>query len=234
MRRRDFLFGGAATLLAGCNVQAPHEGFFGKMESLNEGMERALFRRGSTGAATRVSDLTPKEAFPIYKLGAALPGVPAGWGLEVSGMVQHPVRLSLAELRRLPRTDMRVRHHCVEGWSAVASWHGVRLSEVAKAVGLDPRAPYVDFVSFEPVPDSEEDETYTSGWDRESALHPQTLLAYGMNGEPLGAEHGGPVRLYASTKLGYKMVKWLSAVRFVPQKTGGYWEDQGYGWFGGV
>ena len=68
----------------------------------------------------------------------------------------------------------------------------------------------------------------------ECALHPQTLLAYGMNGRPLGTLHGGPLRLYSATKLGYKMVKWLRAVRVMPHATGGYWEDRGYEWFAGV
>jgi DMSO/TMAO reductase YedYZ molybdopterin-dependent catalytic subunit len=152
------------------------------------------------------------------------------------------------------RIDIRVRHYCVEGWSAVASWHGVLVRDVAEAVGVDPKVPYVEFVSFELTPESGgglpalsdakdkrdaarprmKDATYTSSWDRESAFHPQTLLAYGMNGMPLGQLHGGPVRLYSAVKLGYKMVKWLSAVRFLPQQTGGYGEDMGYEWFAGV
>jgi DMSO/TMAO reductase YedYZ molybdopterin-dependent catalytic subunit len=75
---------------------------------------------------------------------------------------------------------------------------------------------------------------YSSSWDRASALHSQTLLAYGMNGRPLGRLHGGPVRLYSAVKLGYKMVKWLSSLRFLHHPTGGYWEDMGYEWFAGV
>ena len=123
-------------------------------------------------------------------------------------------------------TRTRVRHHCVEGWSAVAAWEGVRLSEVARLAGVDPRARYVEFRSFE--------SGYYSSWDVESALHPQTLLAYGMNGEPLATEYGAPLRLYSAVKLGYKMVKYLAEVNFLPMRTGGYWEDQGYEWFAGV
>ena len=107
---------------------------------------------------------------------------------------------------------MRVRHHCVEGWSAVAAWHGVRLRDVAGLVGADPRAPYVEFRSF--------DAGYWSSWDRESALHKQTLLAYGMNGAPLYPDHGAPLRLYSAVKLGYKMVKYLTEVNFLPERTG--------------
>ncbi len=134
--------------------------------------------------------------------------------------------LTVADLERLPRTSLRVRHHCVEGWSAVASWQGVRLSEIARLAGMDPRARYVEFRSF--------DSGYYSSWDLESTLHAQTVLAYGMNGEPLTREHGAPVRLYAAVKLGYKMVKYLTEVSFLPVRTGGTWEDRGYEWFAGV
>ncbi len=142
------------------------------------------------------------------------------------GLVAHPLTLSLDDLRRLPRTRTRVRHHCVEGWSAVAAWDGVRLSEIARIAGVDPRARYVEFRSF--------DSGYCSSWDLESALHAQTILAYGMNGAPLQVEHGAPLRLYSAVKLGYKMVKYLTEVSFLPVRTGGYWEDQGYEWFAGV
>ena len=138
----------------------------------------------------------------------------------------RPLILSAADLQRLPSTHLRVRHHCVEGWSAVAAWEGVRVSEIARLAGVDPRARYVEFRSFE--------EGYYSSWDLDSALHPQTILAYAMNGAPLAREYGAPLRLYSAVKLGYKMVKYLSQVSFLPVRTGGYWEDQGYEWFAGV
>lgn len=121
---------------------------------------------------------------------------------------------------------MRVRHHCVEGWTAVASWEGVRLSEIGRLADVDPAARYVEFRSFEPG--------YWSSWDLASAFHPQTILAYGMDGAPLAREHGAPLRLYSAVKLGYKMVKYLLAVNFLPGRSGGYWEDQGYEWYAGV
>ena len=141
-------------------------------------------------------------------------------------MVARPTMFSLAQIQQLPRTEMRVQHHCVEGWSAVASWYGVRLSEIAKLVGLSPQVKYVEFRSF--------DSNYWSSWDLVSALHPQTLLAYGMNDQSLGLEHGAPLRVYSAVKLGYKMVKYLTEMDFLPSRTGGYWENQGYDWFGGV
>jgi DMSO/TMAO reductase YedYZ molybdopterin-dependent catalytic subunit len=151
---------------------------------------------------------------------------PASWALQVGGLVERPQVLTLEDLRLMPLTEYRIRHHCVEGWSAVASWRGVAVRELARRVGADPRAGFVEFRSF--------DEDYWSSWDAPSALHPQTILAYGMNGEPLRPEHGAPLRLYSGAKLGYKMVKYLTAVNFLPEPSGGYWEDRGYEWFAGV
>ncbi len=196
------------------------------MERVNDRFQRALFDPTKLAPELPPQDETPLASVPQYKIGAEFPAAPRDWTLAVGGLVARPLRFSLGDLERLPRTRLRVRHHCVEGWSAVASWEGVRLSEVARLVGVRPDARCVEFRSFEPG--------YWSSWDLESALHPQTLLAYGMDGERLAREHGAPVRLYAAVKLGYKMVKWLGEVRFLPERTGGYWEDQGYEWFAGV
>jgi DMSO/TMAO reductase YedYZ molybdopterin-dependent catalytic subunit len=169
---------------------------------------------------------TDPSAFPKYEISRRFPIAPAGWTLQIGGLVRRPMVLTLEDLHRLPRVSQRVRHHCVEGWSAVASWTGVRLAEVADLVGADPRAGYVEFRSF--------DSGYFSSWDRESALHRQTILAYAMNGEPLAPQHGAPMRLYSAVKLGYKMVKYLTEVSFLPERSGGYWENQGYEWFAGI
>ncbi len=89
-----------------------------------------------------------------------------------------------------------------------------------------PAARYISFLSF--------DSDYSNGWDMASALHPQTILAYAMNDAPLAPAHGAPLRLYSPTKLGYKMTKYLVSMTFTDQRPGGYWEDQGYPWFGGI
>ncbi len=230
--RRRFLAGGlrSAGLLGlgglACDGDRPHAGFLGLMEGVNERFQRALFDPARLAPELSEEEESAPEEFPAYKISREIPIAPADWALTVRGLVARPLTLSVAELRRLPATRTRVRHHCVEGWSAVASWDGVRLSELARLAGADPRARYVEFRSF--------DSGYWSSWDLESALHPQTILAYGMNGAPLQPEHGAPVRLYAAVKLGYKMVKYLTQVSFLPVRTGGYWEDQGYEWFAGV
>jgi DMSO/TMAO reductase YedYZ molybdopterin-dependent catalytic subunit len=230
--RRRFLAAGAraagAAALGGlaCDGSRPRAGFLGLMERANERFQRALFDPRRLAPELPEGDESDPEDFPAYRIGPIYPAAPAGWALAVKGLVARPLTLTLDDLRRLPATRSRVRHHCVEGWSAVAAWEGVRLAEVARLAGVDPRARYVEFRSFE--------EGYFSSWDVESALHPQTILAYGMNGAPLGREHGAPLRLYSAVKLGYKMVKYLSEVSFLPVRTGGYWEDQGYEWFAGV
>ncbi len=230
--RRRFLAGGlrgAALLTAGglaCDSSRPHDGFLGLMERVNERFQRALFDPNRLAPELGEEEQSRLDDFPAYKISRQIPLAPAGWALAIRGLVARPLTLSIEDLRRLPHTRTRVRHHCVEGWSAVASWDGVRLAEIARVAGADPRARYVEFRSF--------DSGYWSSWDVESALHPQTILAYGMNGEPLRPDYGAPLRLYSAVKLGYKMVKYLTEVSFLPVRTGGYWEDQGYEWFAGV
>jgi DMSO/TMAO reductase YedYZ molybdopterin-dependent catalytic subunit len=209
-----------------CDGSRPRAGFLGLMERVNERFQGALFDPDRLAPELREDEETAYEDFPKYKISRQFPIAPAGWALAVRGLVARPLTLTVADLRALPRTRTRVRHHCVEGWSAVASWDGVRVADIARLAGADPRARYVEFRSF--------DSGYWSSWDLASALHPQTILAYGMNGEPLQVEHGAPLRLYSAVKLGYKMVKYLTEVSFLPVRTGGYWEDQGYEWFAGV
>jgi DMSO/TMAO reductase YedYZ molybdopterin-dependent catalytic subunit len=218
--------GGLAAALATSDGMQTKRGFLGLMDAWNERFQGFLLSPSRLSKTEPASALTRPGAFPAYKIAAAVPSAPAGWRLKIGGLVEHARTFSLADLRRMTRTDVRVRHHCVEGWSAVASWHGVALRDLAESVGADPRAPYVEFRSF--------DEGYWSSWDRASVMHPQTLLAYGMNGEPLAPDYGAPLRLYSAVKLGYKMVKYLTEVNFMPVQTGGYWEDQGYEWFAGV
>jgi len=225
-RRRFLMIAAAASYLAGCNRLHPVTSFLQVMKDWNERFEGLLFSPHRLAPELPLSAATPEQAIPIYYISDSIPFAPAHWSLKVGGMVSHPMEFSLEQLQRLPRMQMRVRHHCVEGWSAVASWQGVRVSEIARIAGVSPEANYVEFRSF--------DSNYFSSWDRPSAFHPQTLLAYGMNGHPLGPEHGAPLRVYSAVKLGYKNVKYLTEVNFLPDKTGGYWEDQGYEWFGGV
>ncbi|MGH7646109.1 MAG: molybdopterin-dependent oxidoreductase [Gemmatimonadales bacterium] len=151
---------------------------------------------------------------------------PAAWRLRVDGLVRRPLELSLADLEAMPRVTYTVKHHCVEGWTGIATWHGVPVSAIADRCEPLPAARYLHFQSF--------DAGYSNGWDLASAVHPQTILAYGMNDNPLPSAHGAPLRLYSPTKLGYKLTKYLVSMTFTDVRPGGYWEDQGYPWFAGV
>ena len=126
----------------------------------------------------------------------------------------------------MPSVSYTVKHHCVEGWSAIATWQGVPMTALMDRCAPLAGARYLKFESF--------DSGYSNGWDLASAAHPQTILAYGMNDNPLPPAHGAPLRLYSPTKLGYKMTKYLVSVTFTSERPGGYWEDQGYPWFGGL
>ena len=225
--RRKLLLGLAAgATLAGCDGGSTATAFLAGMERWNERVDRLLFSENRLAPEPPASELTPEADFPSYFISDSVPIAPDNWMLVVGGMVARPSVFSLDQLMRMPRTGMRVRHHCVEGWSAVAEWHGVAMRELAKIVGASRDTQYVQFRSF--------DNGYYSTWDIESSLHPQTILAYGMNGKTLDPGHGAPLRLYSPVKLGYKSVKYLTEVNFLANRTGGYWEDQGYDWYGGV
>jgi DMSO/TMAO reductase YedYZ molybdopterin-dependent catalytic subunit len=129
-------------------------------------------------------------------------------------------------MMKLRSVTQRVDHFCVEGWTARAEWTGVRVNELARLAGATSDAQYVDFQSF--------DSDYHESWDIESALHPQTLVAYGMDRAMLGPGHGAPARVHSPVKLGYKNTKYLTRVLFMPVRSGGYWSDRGYEWYGGV
>jgi DMSO/TMAO reductase YedYZ molybdopterin-dependent catalytic subunit len=224
--RREFIAtAAAASLITGCESR-PVVQFLGAMQRWNEKAERTMFSPTRLAPELPASATTPEDAFPAYFISDSMPEAPPGWKLKVGGLVKWPMELTPAQLQAMARTDMRVQHHCVEGWSAVASWYGVRVAEIAKLAGMDRRARFVEFRSF--------DSGYWSSWDLDSALHPQTLLAYGFNGHPLRTDHGAPLRVYSAVKLGYKNVKYLTEVNFMPNRTGGYWENQGYEWFAGV
>jgi len=224
--RRKLLLGLAATAaFAGCDSR-PASMFLAGMGRWNERVDRLLFSPNRLASEPPAAELTPEAAFPSYFISDTIPFAPDNWALNVGGLVARPSVFTLEQLKRMPRTSMRIRHHCVEGWSAVAEWQGVQLREIARMVGASRDAHYVEFRSF--------DAGYFSSWDIESSLHPQTILAYGMNGRALYPDHGAPLRLYSPVKLGYKNVKYLTEVNFLPQRSGGYWEDQGYDWYAGV
>ncbi len=198
-------------------------------ERKNEGLERGLFRHDAMNHVPGSAKLAGRD-FPKYFVSKHMPvwdpSVRGTWRLEVTGAVRTPLSLSVDDLMRLPHITQKVDHFCVEGWNARAEWTGVRMSDIARVCGLTADAGYVDFQSF--------DDGYHESWDMASAMHPQTLIAYGMDGHMLGPQHGAPARLHSPVKLGYKNTKYLTRIVFMPARNGGYWSDQGYEWYGGT
>jgi DMSO/TMAO reductase YedYZ molybdopterin-dependent catalytic subunit len=127
----------------------------------------------------------------------------ADFRLTVEGSVARPGAFSLADLKRMPSRTQITRHSCEEGWSAIAQWTGVPLSNVLDAVGILPSARYVVFEAFDQIAD---------GIDMVDALHPQTILAYGMNGRDLPLGHGAPLRLRVERQIGYKHTKFIRRI----------------------
>ena len=221
--------GGAASLAAACGWDGGNAIRPGLLDisRVNDWVgEKILFSR--TRLARTYSPAERSAMLPSYFISAMMPMLvnPSAWRLRVDGLVRQPLELSVDDLMRMPPVSYTVKHTCVEGWSAIATWHGVPVSAIMEYCRPLPTARYINFVSF--------DSGYSNGWDLASALHPQTILAYGMNDQPLTPAHGAPLRLYSPTKLGYKLTKYLVSMTFTERRPGGYWEDQGYPWFGGI
>lgn len=162
----------------------------------------------------------------------------ADWRLELGGLVAHPTKLSLTELRALPSVTQITRHDCVEGWSCIGQWTGVPLSTVLASLGVKSNARYVVFYCYDTVGGALE--RYYESIDLAEAAHPETLLAYAMNGQTLPVPHGAPLRLRLGRQLGYKMAKYLRRIelvedfRHIQGGNGGFYEDQGYAWYAGI
>jgi DMSO/TMAO reductase YedYZ molybdopterin-dependent catalytic subunit len=166
----------------------------------------------------------------------------ASWRLVVDGLVERPLALTLAELRAEPARTQITRHDCVEGWSSIGQWRGARLGPLIDKAGLKPQARYLVFHcadTLDPNAPGERGRYYES-IDLIDAYHPQTILAYDMNGAPLAVKHGAPVRLRVERQLGYKHAKYVMRIEAVADFAhiaggkGGFWEDRGYEWYAGI
>jgi DMSO/TMAO reductase YedYZ molybdopterin-dependent catalytic subunit len=189
----------------------------------------ALFRRAHLAPTFPDSMLVPFDNFPYNGYDVIDPEVDLeNWTLTVEGQVANPGEFTLEQIQRLPKVVQNTRHVCVEGWDAIGSFGGARISDFLRLVGADMRARFVEVKCAD---------DYYESMDMESVLHPQSLLCYEMYGKPLDRGHGAPLGLRMPTKLGYKQAKYLTTLRVTnvlrPDKRG-YWEDQGYSWHGGL
>jgi len=165
----------------------------------------------------------------------------ADWKLVIDGLVERPFALSLAELKAQPGRTQITRHDCVEGWSDIAKWTGARLGPLLDRAGLKPEARYIVFHCADNLGQTADDSgKYYESIDLVDAYHPQTILAYAMNDQPLPVAHGAPLRLRVERQLGYKQAKYVMRLEAVAdlahigQGKGGFWEDRGYDWYAGI
>jgi len=151
---------------------------------------------------------------------------PEHWQLRVEGIAgQPPATLTLSDIRSFPRRDMTTELRCIEGWSIVVHWTGMRLSDLMARFSPPRGTPYIAMES--------PGRGYYVGLDMQSAMHPQTLLAYELNGAPLTWQHGAPLRLAMPVKYGYKNIKRIATIRYTDVRPGDFWGDRGYDWYAG-
>jgi len=224
--QRTLSLGGLA-LLSGCGLSDDDsvERALAAVSRLNDRVQGWIFDPSQLAPTYPESMITRPFPFNAYYGIEDVPRVDeAGYRLELAGLVTDKRPWHLAQLRAMAQVDQVTRHICVEGWSAIGKWGGVRFSDFLRRVGADLQARYVGFKCA--------DDYYTS-IDMPTALHPQTLLALTYDGQPLPPEYGFPMKLRMPTKLGYKNPKHIQAIYVTNTYPGGYWEDQGYNWFGG-
>ncbi|ABD05044.1 Twin-arginine translocation pathway signal [Rhodopseudomonas palustris HaA2] len=232
LTRRRFLSGGASlgalTLLTGCDVidGASAENLLAKVSKFNDAVQAAIFDPNTLAPTYSEKDITRPFPFNAYYSLDEAPEIDGkDWALEVSGLVDSKKSWTLAELTQLPEVGQITRHICVEGWSAIGSWSGVRLSDFLKLVGADTNAKYVWFRCAD---------DYTSPIDMPTALHPQTQMTLKYDGQILPRAYGYPMKIRIPTKLGFKNPKYVVAMEVTNDYKGGYWEDQGYNSFSGL
>jgi DMSO/TMAO reductase YedYZ molybdopterin-dependent catalytic subunit len=254
LTRRGLIAGGAASagglLLTGCdrlNASPTFRKVLGGAEGLTLRSQRLLlsgqplareFERSAISSVFKPNGSVDPQN-PEYRR-----HVETGftdWRLTVDGMVARPLSLSLAQLQAMPARTQITRHDCVEGWSAIGEWTGTPLATLLQSAEVAPSARYVVFHCADNYANrAGPRERYYESIDLFDAFHPQTILAYGMNGEALPVRYGAPIRLRVERQLGYKHAKYVMRIELrdslagIGMGRGGYWEDRGYQWYAGI
>ncbi|HEY1392668.1 MAG TPA: molybdopterin-binding protein, partial [Methylibium sp.] len=252
--RRQLLHGAVAAagagLLAGCDRLSNNDSFVATLESaerLSGAAQKLVAPRPAMAQEFELRDvpqtfrsngtLDPRdEDYQALRRGGF-----ADYRLSIAGLVAKPAEYTLAQLRALPARTQITRHDCVEGWSCIGKWKGVPLKLLLDAAQPLPRARFVVFRCFDSMDEEsgDEDSHYYESVDFDDAFHPQTILAYELNDQPLPVSNGAPLRCRIERQLGYKHAKYVRTIELVESFAqirggrGGYWEDQGYEWYAG-
>ncbi|MGP1283892.1 MAG: molybdopterin-binding protein [Parasphingopyxis sp.] len=250
--RRKLIAGlGSSVLLAGCDSWSRSDRvktILASSEGLTMRAQRLITDRNALAREFTLADLSPRfrangsrtaETAQGADYQAMLANNFADYRLQVDGLVRRPLSLSLAELRAMPSRTQITRHDCVEGWSAIGQWRGTPLSRILDLAGLRDTANYIVFHCADTL--GRRNLPYYESIDLIDAFHPQTILAYDMNGDVLPEAHGAPLRARIERQLGYKHAKFVMRVEAVESfdhihgGKGGYWEDVGdYAWYAGI
>ena len=249
--RRRFLAlltsAGGIAALSGCDKMAANPGMRSLLAAADAPTRAAL--DGLTPDMALAQEFTEADLSPVFKANGSInPRTPeylalledgfAGYRLPVSGLVERPLSLGLAQLRALPSRTQITRHDCVEGWSCIGKWKGVPIGHVLDLARPTAEARFLVFRCADSL--DGDDGRYYESITLTEAHHPQSLLAYDMNDAPLTVPHGAPLRARLERKLGYKMAKYIVGLELVAALdgigggNGGYWEDRGYQWHGGI
>lgn len=258
--RRRLIGAGAASasalLLAGCDQfdflarrDDPVRNFLEGANGLTYRAQRAILGDGVLAREYAESEIRqgqrPNGSTDPRRTNAAYAALSAGgfadYRLRITGLVERQLELSLDELRNMPTRSQVTRHDCVEGWSCIAKWTGTQLGPVLDQAGVRPEARFVVFHCYDEMGGGAlQPQSYYTSCDRIDAYHPQTLLAYGLNDAVLPIANGAPVRVRIERTLGYKQPKYVHTIELVDsfgrigRGKGGYWEDNGYDWYGGI
>ncbi|HUP06242.1 MAG TPA: molybdopterin-binding protein [Caldimonas sp.] len=241
-----------AAALSGCDRLSNNPSF---IETL-KGAQRLSHSAAKVVAprAAMAQEFGPQDIAPVFRSNGTLDPRDADYRqlraagfadyrLAVGGLVEKPGEWSLEELRAMPSRTQITRHDCVEGWSCIGKWKGVPLAHVLERVKPLPAAKFVLFRCFDSMGDpspTAPDSRYYETIDLDDATHAQTILAYELNDRPLPVSNGAPLRCRVERQLGYKQAKYVRAIELVTSfdqmrgGKGGYWEDEGYEWYGGI
>jgi DMSO/TMAO reductase YedYZ molybdopterin-dependent catalytic subunit len=217
-------------------VPPDHGGIYGLGETLNYASQRLLTRHSLAREFSQSQISRPPFANEIPPLNDAFKRLQAGgfadWRLTIDGMVDRPSSFSLSQLRSYPSRSQITQLACEEGWSYVAEWVGVPLSHILDVVGIQPQARFIVYFSIDP--------DWWDSIDMADAMHPQTFLAYGLNGDELPVGNGGPLRMRLPRQLGYKNVKFITHLTVTDNMKGfgaglgSASPEGGYAWYAGI